>query len=460
MNKQYQTKKYSSHLVIVNTLLLFGALILIASRSLFSRFIADEYCHAYIAHTKTFMGAQVYWYTAWTGKYSYNFFVTLVQLLGLKIFPLIPIFVLIVWVISLFWTLYEIVQFFEIKANTFYIFYITLVIIFTHLWSIPTIGQSFYWQSTAPYTLPIILLIIYIGIIIRCTRSKSHNFIMPLIVFVLSFTAGGFSETFVVMQTTLLTISIFLILKKYTFHRKKTLLLFLFAALLGSCLSFFITAIAPGNKIRQALYPPPNNLILPALQTIIYSFYYLLASLGAFTGGLFIVPIAKFLSIDNIPSHIKRIQPNIPLVSLAFYIVILACIAPNFFSISSPPFNRNLAIPNFVIVIYSAFMGYLSGYLIPKKYSQILKFTTLVLLLVILLYSYFLMSSIPNYQTHAMKWDQQHNYILSQKNKGIKNITVVALGYTEGLEDVQKDPNHWVNHCMAQYYGIDTIKAQ
>ena len=439
------------------------ALILTGYKSLFIRFIADEYCHAYIAHNKTFWDAQLYWYYAWTGKYSYNFFVTLVQLLGLRIFPFIPIFVLIIWMISLYWTLSEFAELLKIKISKAYILYISEVIIFIHFWSMPTIGQSFYWQSAAPYTIPLVLLTINTGVIARAFQYKSFNLTLSCIAFIIAFIAGGFSETFAAMQMTLCIIAIFFVVRYVPIYNKRKFLLFLFTIALGASLSLFLIAVAPGNKARQALYPPPENAFIPLVLSIMFSLYYVLISISSFIGGLFIAPLAEYVlnAGNKAQVFLKIIRNNIAIISLLVFILILSCVAPNFFSISTPPFGRNLAIPNFIFVIYSVLLGLIFGNDLLKRSRPILGIIVLFsLTLIPVSYSYRLAKELPQYKLFASKWDEQNRSILNQKKMGKKDITISALGQTEGLEDVQKNSHHWINICMSQYYGIHSVTAK
>ena len=60
----------------------------------------------------------------------------------------------------------------------------------------------------------------------------------------------------------------------------------------------------------------------------------------------------------------------------------------------------------------------------------------------------------------AYTWDTRHQYIQAQKNAGIIELQVPSLLYSAELEDIGPDPNHWVNSCAAQYYGIQSIVAK
>lgn len=60
----------------------------------------------------------------------------------------------------------------------------------------------------------------------------------------------------------------------------------------------------------------------------------------------------------------------------------------------------------------------------------------------------------------AHTWDTRHQHIQMQKNAGATDIEVPSLPYSADLEDIGPDPKHWVNSCVAQYYGIKSIVAK
>ena len=57
-------------------------------------------------------------------------------------------------------------------------------------------------------------------------------------------------------------------------------------------------------------------------------------------------------------------------------------------------------------------------------------------------------------------WDARHEFIKTAKADGATDLVVPLLPYSADLEDIESDPNHWVNSCAAQYYGIQSIVAR
>lgn len=442
--------------------LFFSIFLLLAYKGTFIRYIADEYCHGEIAHKLGFWNAQIYWYRAWTGKYSYNFIVTLVQFLGLKIHAFIPFILLVIWIISMMWSLSEIgYALLGKKLKTSARLYVTGGILFTHFWSMPSLGQSFYWQSGAPYTIPLIILTLYIGYLTRAMRSKKDTiqYLDFFAVLIMTLIAGGFSETFASLQLALHITFLYLIIQNVLIvENKKKLLIILAVGCLGSFLSFIFILLAPGNAVRQSLYPPPTNLIYPSIFSIVYSIYFFIMSFISFPFIAFIALITTKISNKNV--DIKLIRKEIIFVSLGAYILILSTVVPNLFSISAPPFARNLAIPNFIMICYFTYLGYVIGILIkPRLLPYIYGVSAVLIIAGPILFGFSILKDIPEYQRHAYQWDNQHQSLLSQKNKNI-DVKIPALGYTEGLEDISKNPKNWVNVCMASYYNIRSISAK
>ena len=60
----------------------------------------------------------------------------------------------------------------------------------------------------------------------------------------------------------------------------------------------------------------------------------------------------------------------------------------------------------------------------------------------------------------AQQWDARDAVIRAQIAAGATQIQTVALDSIAGLEEMQPDPNHWVNVCAARYYNVDEITAQ
>ena len=66
---------------------------------------------------------------------------------------------------------------------------------------------------------------------------------------------------------------------------------------------------------------------------------------------------------------------------------------------------------------------------------------------------------LPDYQLRGQMWDFRDAQIRELKAQGQRDITVQALNSWAVITELQANPDHWVNHCAADYYGVDQITA-
>ena len=66
---------------------------------------------------------------------------------------------------------------------------------------------------------------------------------------------------------------------------------------------------------------------------------------------------------------------------------------------------------------------------------------------------------LPKYQAYANAWDEREAYILSQKEKGIMDISLPPMDGLAGIKEFDVDPNHWVNSGATKYYGVGAISV-
>jgi hypothetical protein len=64
-----------------------------------------------------------------------------------------------------------------------------------------------------------------------------------------------------------------------------------------------------------------------------------------------------------------------------------------------------------------------------------------------------------NRAAYARQWDQRQAAIVSAARSGAGDVTVTALDSLAGLQEMNADPNQWVNRCAATYYGVNNIVA-
>src|SRR5207302_5990705 len=83
-------------------------LLVYASIGSYARYTADDYCWAGVLREQGFLGAQAWWYVAYSPRYAFTFIVNVVELLGPGIVPFLPALALVVWVAALSWSVAQI----------------------------------------------------------------------------------------------------------------------------------------------------------------------------------------------------------------------------------------------------------------------------------------------------------------------------------------------------------------
>jgi hypothetical protein len=56
-------------------------------------------------------------------------------------------------------------------------------------------------------------------------------------------------------------------------------------------------------------------------------------------------------------------------------------------------------------------------------------------------------------------WDLRDAQIRQMSAAGQRNLTVRALDSWAQITELQENPDHWVNHCASDFYGVDSIIA-
>jgi hypothetical protein len=452
----------------------------------YTRYIADDWCTAATVHSQGLIQAQCTWYMNWSGRYTFTFSVSLIELIGIKLVPYLPTLALGLWLAVTTWAVY---QFRVWGSGSFAILFSLLIaslLIITVLEIIPNVHQSLYWQTgMLTYIAPLIFATIIIGIFTRnLRRAIAHRLRgSTLVLAVLAAIAGGFSEMYVAMQTTAFLIAIVIFLTISSDDRKRPTTTLLVAGLLGSIVSMAMIFFAPGNEIRQALTPDSPGLFSVigsslnfALRFIGKSILFspLPTSLALFIPALitFTLPLNGGGSGDIHPRlNQRRLFSFLLLSPVVAYLLIASSMAPSVYGVSAFPEDRTLTIPQFILTSTIIFWGSVGGLTLKKRSSWIMKHKTRITVIGCCLVAVLLVlgpllsanrnfTQVPTLRAYANRWDARDREIRAAQKSGATQIAVPALGFTGGLADIKDDPDYWVNRCFAGYYGLESVEAE
>jgi len=334
------------------------------------------------------------------------------------------------------------------------------------------------------YTAPLVLLTLLIGLFGFSKRAQiSRSFLLVLSGGV-SFIAGGFSETAAAVQLAALFLALVVAKLALPAAAKRRVLPAVIAATAGSLLAMVVVVIAPGNEVRQAYFPQPPSLLSltwPSsyyalgfmARTVLRSPWEVLLSLAgpAFLAFKLHPQDTVFgAPVTPVRASLRRLGGMAALSAGLGFVLIAASVAPSVYGMSSRPPLRAQIVSQFVFVLMMVFLGYLGGLALKGTYapsrSAGLAFRVLFCSLIPLLLlggpvasAYRMFSVGPELRLYASSWDSRDRRIRRAVSQGETDLVVPALGYTGGLEDLNPDPTREVNGCVANYYGVNSIRA-
>ena len=432
---------------------LLAPLAALAVVGVFTRYAADDYCTAGQVRMAGFISAQSELYTAWSGRFSATLLITLVELAGPPIVAVLPALALAAWLAALTWASIA------WGVRTLSAVVLAALIVFSTLDTTADMPQVLYWQTgLLTYLAPLLLATVYVGWL-----ARGQRFSWPIalgVSFVLCLIAGGTSETFAAAQVAALGLSGVSVGVAGAGHRK--LFLMLLAGLGGALVALAIVALAPGNQVRQeglgrSEFP---RAIADAVDFTAGWLRLTFARPHAVVLGLLLL-VPVLLAQRASRTTYRRALAALPLGLL----VILASMVPAFYALSSNPPGRAQVIPQYVVVVLVAVVGWQLGLLASGRLGGLAAAAALAMLLVLgpLLTTAQLLLQLPTARAYAATWDARDLDVRGQRDRGVRDVTVEPLpstGMVRNLEFVGPRRDDWFNQCVARFYGVGTIASQ
>jgi hypothetical protein len=227
----------------------------------FSRYASDDFCTASVAVNQGFLATQWYWYTTWSGRYTFTLLDTALELIGTWTPQVLPTLATVAWVAAGTWALLPGARHQRWPSPLFTSFMVAELVSFASLTAAPNVGQSFYWQTgLLTYTLPLILATLFAGWVLRqLVRADGHVSKWSMAASgVACFAIGGLSESSLMIQAVALILVLALGYAMLRGPRRTALLGLLGPALLGSIFAGGVMLLAPGTHMRAAQEDDPQ----------------------------------------------------------------------------------------------------------------------------------------------------------------------------------------------------------
>lgn len=463
------------------------ALIAYADLGSYSRYMADDYAALRPIQSHGFVGAQIKWYQAWTGRFSYTFINSLAAVLGPAMPRLVPGLLLTLWFAAAAWAIHQIHSL-SGRISWPRVLLFTGFIIFATLETAPNVSQSLYWQSASlTHVAPFIPLSLYVGLVSQGVSQRHKPFGRKFNLAcagILTFLAGGLGDAFTVFQSCGLLLSIFALEIFAGTQLKSRIRAYLVIGLVGSLLASTILVASPGNSIRQAFFPRHLNGLDILGLTIRYSIGFI-AKLVLTHPLIVVVAVAlpllivlREFSVTDAPRWDRRLCIRLLLLTpVAVTLLIMCCTGASVYAIAVMLPERARILLSLIvicgIVVWSrAGAEYLAARLhsISWKRKQIISISATVVLVclamlpVVSCFSIFRMRE--RARSFAADWDRQDSQLKAAKQDGIADVTVPQIGdfqsrIGKGPSELhlRADPGFWINQVTASYYGLKTVRA-
>jgi hypothetical protein len=448
----------------------------------FSRFIADDYCTTNIALSEGAVGSVFWWYNNWAGQFTNWTLKGIAGAIGPGFAPVLPFLIISLGLVGATWMLYEVGLIAGLSWNRGTVLLLASVMMYAIFDGLPSMIQSLYWLGASlPYTTPLIFLTFLIGFYTRAIRNgrERRSIVFALIVILLvTFVAGGLSEIYSVFQVAMLGLGIIALLVWAPEGTKRAGLPLLAVALVGSLIALIIIIVAPGNAVRQALFP--HQVLLPelAVQTVVVSAGFIVLALGFFAPIPLLVTVivsalvAYQFGPANVQLNPKHIREWMAISAGVAWLLIMSCLFPPLYGLGTAPSSRAYVMPMFVLVSTAGFWGALMGVGLKRSSQRLalpLRFAGLAgiaLLLVVgpLASTWQILEQRHRFSVYAAEWDARDQAIREAVAEGIREFEVttltVDLGEMARLDVIGSNPQDWVNQCAAEYYGLESLTAR
>ena len=454
--------------------------------SWFSRYASDDYCTASITVTQGFFDAQVYWYRAWSGRYTFTALVSLLELFGSRVTQVMPALGMLVWIGVTTWACLPVACLAGWRFPRLASLVIAEVVVFSTLAAAPNIGQSFYMQAgLVTYTVPLVLVTLYAGWVLRTVIAadvRGPSLGAVAVSGVAMLLIGGLNETTASVYTAGLGLAGVFGVLRLRGSRRRTLLWLMVAGVAGSLVATLLMAVAPGTHIRITQEGDPGFSLARVPQAWGASVSLSIAVARRFEAlsrptFLFtlILPLALGWAVTSGRSGAPGRPGVLGVLGSVLMVVLIAAIGLGLMALSlfpsyviqgyDPP-ARIQQISDYALVLALAAAGYVVGDLLRRlthdwrllPMARLAVGVGLILLTAVpLRESLYVFGQVPVEAAYAADWDRDDQVLRTAQPAADGVVKVAPLPPRWNWAFVDAGPGDFPNVCVARYYGLPAV---
>jgi hypothetical protein len=447
---------------------------------LFTRYLADDYCHTNLIAANGLIGGTLEKYLNTSDRYSTLIIVSFSEWFGPHGISFLPAIMIILWIIGLFWMLWEIKEITNLRWKPLAGFLFVTSVAFLSILQAPNRYQTIYWRSSMVTHFAPLVFIPFLGAFmirrIRLKNGQRTTLWANLVCFLGAFLIGGFSEppdAIQIVVSGLALVAVWLWIKG---QMRRSALITLAWAFAGALLSMVTMYLSPANVIRLGI-PPPSfpvlteltlrftiDFVLDTIRTLPLPSLVSVAVPALIVYGLYSLPPRQELS----KQQKVHLWIAIVVIPALMYLLIAASFAPSAYGQSYPVPRARFAgrlMMTTALMLEGALLGVLAAQVrVPAIKPSTLSILAAILLGIAALYplraTWKAYADLPEYRQRAAAWDTRDAQIKALVAEGKKRIVVEQLPGVEGVKELDTRARHWVNRCAAEYYGVNSIRAK
>lgn len=431
----------------------------------YTRFIADDYCSAYLGQRFGLLRYLWFWYLNWGGRFSAIAADMVLAWSRPQGIGWVPGVALAIWTVLLTAAVFHLLPGEVRRSRALIALTSAEILVFVTLLLMPNVPQSLYWYSAfRTHLLPVIVFSGYLAVyaVFRTRAWPAQTGLAWLGgSFLLAWFAAGFSEAWTAVQFSLLTLAAFLEWTWGGSERARSRVGFLLTGLAGTALALLILLAAPGNLNRQESFYRPSGWG-EMFQISFHGYISLLQSALAAPARIvgLIGALLFFFSLGALHPAPQPVARRRLLLVLALTVLLPAVsFLPAAYGIGDVLPERAHDIPIFVLLSGAFVIAFLAGAWVAQPrpalgmaaLAGILLFSSTAMLLPALLESRHV------FIAYAERMDRVEQEILQARQSGRQVIHIPKLGNWAGTFDPTDNPRFFSTACISLYYDIQVL---
>lgn len=439
----------------------------------YNRYWADDWC--YNADFKDLglwglMEGYTYITTYASNRFSLTLFSALLQVFAIPGLQWMTFLTVFLWTTGMAALLQNLKRAVGVHRFTIHPSLLAVIIVYFSIYLAPHLYQSIYWRSgLLPYTAPLIFSIWVMVLVTKQATLEKPSFGLIAGTGILSFLAGGFSESGCAFLIALLGLYLIFAwpgrLRRSSWAKKSLpgAITALFFALVAMALLIY----SPTSHIRMARYGEPASFRELASLLFQFTYTFSIASIKDYqqTMIFFIASLLGFLlsSPQKQTTGIKEYLLTMTgLAGLALTLV-AAAHAPSAYIEKGIPALRAQIIPRFVVISTLVLGGWISGGMLRRWYSPkwALIFASFLLFVAYAYPAYSMFVTVRKvglYSQRAQAWDARDAEIKLEQATTATSVVIEAIDSAPvgGIRDLypKGEPGFWITKCAERFYGV------